>query len=319
VTNAVAQILRHGSIAEIARVDRTDGQLLDLFVRHRDHEAFTVLVQRHGPLVLGVCKRILRNSADADDASQAAFLVLARKAATIGTRELLAQWLYGVAYNTARKLRRTNARREARALPLKEISEPCKPETSDLQSELLNLLDEEVNRLPDRYRMPIVLCDLEGISRKEASRLLGWPEGTVAGRLARARTLLASRLSRRGVEIPSAVLGAMLSARPAEAISPELISGLVRSVSVTGVANAVAKGMVSTRVANTTEGVLRAMFLQKLKTAAIGLMLCGLALAGATGIFRAMATAQTEPNAPLAALKDDKAEPKKRVRSLPCP
>jgi RNA polymerase sigma factor (sigma-70 family) len=313
VTSAVLQILRHGSISEIARVDRSDSQLLDLFVRHRDQEAFTVLVQRHGPLVLGVCKRILRNSADAEDAFQAAFLVLARKAATIGTRELLAQWLYGVAYNTARKLRRTNARRAARLIPLEELSEPCVPETSYLQSELLNLLDEELSRLPVRYRMPIVLCDLEGISRKDASRLLGWPEGTVAGRLARARTLLASRLTSRGIEIPSAVLGTMLSARLAEAIPPELIAGIVRAVSVTGVANAVAKGMVSARVANTTEGVLKTMFLQKLKTAAIGLMLCGLALAGATGIFRAMATAQTEPNTPLASLKDDKAEPKKPV------
>src|SRR5438552_1618086 len=124
VTRTVVQILGHGDIAELARADRTDGQLLDLFVRQRDQEAFAAVVRRHGPMVLGVCRRVLRNHADADDAFQAAFLVLARKAGSLGRRELLAQWLHGVAFNTARRLRRTNARRTLREVPLAEVAEP---------------------------------------------------------------------------------------------------------------------------------------------------------------------------------------------------
>ena len=122
--NTVTQIL--DSIAEeAARSDRTDGQLLDLFVRLRDEDAFAAVVRRHGPMVLGVCRRVLRNAADADDAFQATFLVLARKAATISTRHLLGQWLYGVAYNSARKLRRSKQRRAAREHPLTEGAEPA--------------------------------------------------------------------------------------------------------------------------------------------------------------------------------------------------
>jgi RNA polymerase sigma factor (sigma-70 family) len=317
VTNAVVQILRHGCIAEITRADRTDGQLLDLFVRQRDEEAFALLVKRHGPLVMGVCKRVLRNNADADDAFQAAFLVLARKAATIGTRELLAQWLHGVAFNTARKLRRTNARRLTRELPLEELLEPCAQEVSDIQCELLAALDEELRRLPDRYRLPIVLCDLQGTTRKETARMLGWHEGTVAGRLARARMLLAARLKNRGLAPISAVVGAILSEQVAVAVPPELIDGVARAASVPGASNAMAMSLVSSRVANTTEGVLTAMFLQKLKTAAMILLLCGLAIAGATGLFRAAATARTEPIIPLVDVGDDKPEPKKPTPTTP--
>src|ERR1700722_15609313 len=143
VASVVIQILRHGSIAEFPPPECTDGQLLDLFVRERDQDAFATLVQRHGPMVMGVCKRVLRNVADADDAFQAAFLVLARKASTIGTRELLAQWLHGVAYNTARKLKRTNARRVHHEMPLDGLTETGVIDQSVQHRELLSILDEE--------------------------------------------------------------------------------------------------------------------------------------------------------------------------------
>jgi RNA polymerase sigma factor (sigma-70 family) len=169
--NTVTQIL--DSIAEeAARADRTDGQLLDLFVRLRDEAAFAAVVRRHGPMVLGVCRRVLRNAADADDAFQAAFLVLARKASTITTRHLLAQWLYGVAYNTARKLRQSNARRALREGPLAG-AEPL-ASAPDARDELLVILDEELNQLPDRYRAVLVLCDLEGAAVPKGPSAGAW-------------------------------------------------------------------------------------------------------------------------------------------------
>src|SRR5262249_27741756 len=147
VSFPVVQVL--DTIAEVARAERTDGQLLELFVRHRDAEAFAAVVRRHGPMVLGVCRRMLRNPADADAAFQAAFLVLARKAGSITARALLAQWLYGVAYNTARKLRRSNARRAMRECPLAEAPEPTTRESPEARDELLAILDEELARLPE--------------------------------------------------------------------------------------------------------------------------------------------------------------------------
>jgi RNA polymerase sigma factor (sigma-70 family) len=282
VTHTVVKILGRGDIAELTRADRTDGQLLDLFVCHRDAEAFAAVVRRHGPMVLGVCRRVLRNHADADDAFQAAFLVLARKAARIGTRELLAQWLYGVAFNTARKLREANARRAVRERPLAELPEPPAAGGSDCHAELAAILDEELSRLPERYRVPIVLCDLEGATRREAARLLGWPEGTVAGRLARARAMLAERLAGRGVVMPVVLLVAILAERQATACGPELL-------------RAVATGEVAPRIAETTERVIHAMFVKQLKTIGLAALACGLVLAGAFGAFTLPATAQPAP------------------------
>jgi RNA polymerase sigma factor (sigma-70 family) len=311
VINSVVQILVTNHIDELTRDNQTDGQFLDLFVRQRDQDAFASLVHRHGPMVLGVCRRVLRNPADVDDAFQAAFLVLARKAATIGTRDLLAQWLYGVAYNTARRLQRANSRRVKRERPLAEVSEPSIEGGPDLRAELIAILDEELSRLPEQYRLPIVLCDLEGATRKEAARMLRCPEGTVAGRLARARTLLALRLTSRGVAPTAAILAAILTERHAVAVSHGLVAGVVRAATVSCVANAAAMGFVSRRVASTTEGVLKAMFLKQLKTGAVAALLCGLVIAGMAGLFRASATAEPDPNMPLADAKDDKTDPRK--------
>src|SRR5262245_36421984 len=165
----------------------TDGDLLTRYVRHRDEAAFAALVCRHGPMVLAVCRRVLHNPHDAEDAFQATFLVLVRKASAVRCPGLVGNWLYGVAYRTAQHARRALLKRrtrEAEVVPRAEAPH-------DAWTDLRDLLDEELERLPDRYRAAVVLCDLEGATGKEAAVHLGLPAGTVASRLARGRALLA--------------------------------------------------------------------------------------------------------------------------------
>ncbi len=174
----------------------TDGELLERFVRQHEEAAFAALVQRHGPMVLSVCQRVLRHSQDADDAFQATFLVLAQKAHRLRRPGLLANWLYGVAYRTALHARQHAARRSEREREAaKRIVLSDDPERKRLA--LRRVLDEELHRLPEKYRAPLVLCYLEGKTNKEAARLLGWPSGSMAHRLARGRDLLRKRLEAR--------------------------------------------------------------------------------------------------------------------------
>ena|SRR5579884_642172 len=173
----------------------TDGGLLDLFLARRDESAFAELVRRHGPMVLAACRRVLGgNRADADDCFQATFLVLVRRAAAVRPRDRVGGFLHGVACRTALEARRAAARRRAREARAVPRTEP----TEDSGAERREALDRELARLPDRYRAAVVLCDLEGLSRKEAALRLGWPEGTVSSRLSRARSLLARRLKGHG-------------------------------------------------------------------------------------------------------------------------
>jgi RNA polymerase sigma factor (sigma-70 family) len=258
----------------------TDGQLLGCFVEHRDEAAFAALVRRHGPLVWGVCRRVLRGHEDAEDAFQATFLVLARKAAGIRSRGLLANWLYGVAYNTARKARALAARRMSRERQVKEMPEPAAAE-QDLWDDLRPLLDQELSRLPDKYRAVVVLCDLGGKTRKEAARQLSVPEGTVAGRLARARTMLAKRLTRLGAVLSGGALAALLSQKAASASVPaSVVSATIRAAGLLAAGQAAATGVISVKVAALTEGVLRAMLLTKLKTAVTVLLVLGIVAFG---------------------------------------
>jgi RNA polymerase sigma factor (sigma-70 family) len=239
-----------------------DGQLLTGFILRRDEAAFEALVRRHGPMVLGVCRRVLGNPHDAEDAFQATFLVLARKAATLTRRELVGNWLYGVAYRAALEVRATRPRRE------EQVSAMPEPEVFDAPhdgGDLRAALDHELNRLPEKYRAPVVLCDLEGRTRREVAQRLGIPEGTLSGRLTRARRTLAARLTRRGVTLSGGALAAALSPGAAAARLP---TSLV--VSTTGAATAVAAGrvaasVVSARVAAVAQGVLKTMLLNKLK------------------------------------------------------
>src|SRR6516164_4060478 len=189
--------------------DVSDGHLLDLFIRHKDESAFAALVRRHGHMVLGVCQRILANSHDAEDCFQAAFLVLVRKATTIQPREMVGNWLYGVAYRTALEAKKMAARRRNRE---KKKFGMRRPEADpDRWQELRPLLDEELSRLSDKYRFVLIACDLEGHTRKEVAGALDLPEGTVASRLARARAMLAKRLKRRNLAMSATALAAILA------------------------------------------------------------------------------------------------------------
>jgi RNA polymerase sigma factor (sigma-70 family) len=266
-TNQMSKVIQHLRRAVLLRDGEglTDGQLLECFIEHREEAAFTALVRRHGPMVWSVCRRLL-NHHDAEDAFQATFLVLCRKVASIQPREMAANWLYGVAHQTALQARRTAARRRARERQVTEMPEPAVPE-KDLWRDLQPLLDEELSRLPDKYRCVIVLCDLEGKTRKEAARQLGVPEGTVAGWLARARTMLAKRLTRHGFALSGGALAAVLSEKVASAsVSISAVSSTIKAAGFFAAGQAATAG--SANVVGLAEEVLRAMLLAKLKQAA---------------------------------------------------
>jgi RNA polymerase sigma factor (sigma-70 family) len=295
----------------------TDGELLRSFVQVRDEAALAALVRRHGPMVWGVCRRLLRSHHDAEDAFQATFLVLVRKAATIRDRKKVANWLYGVAHQTAVRMRATAARRRGREHQVADMPEPAAKD-ADLHDDLRPLLDLELSRLPDKYRVLIVLCDLEGKTRKEAARQLGCPEGTVGGRLARARAMLAKRLSRHGTAVPAAALAAALSMEAASASLPAAVaSSTIRAASLVAAGQA-ASALISAEAVALTDGVIKAMLIQKVRTVTVlvmaavcvagGLFTCRAAPGGPEG--GAPAVQDTAPPAPARA--DDKAEPAKK-------
>ena len=183
-----------------------DGRLLALFLAG-NQVAFRELVDRHAPLVFGVCNRILRHHQDAEDAFQAVFIVLARRAADVWPQDAVGSWLYGVASRVALKARTQRTRRWSREEAIEEVVQPCGPTS---EPDTTEVVDRAVRKLPEVYRAAVVACDLEGLSRKDAARRLGWTEGTLSGRLARARKLLADRLRKAGIACPLAGLAAVL-------------------------------------------------------------------------------------------------------------
>jgi RNA polymerase sigma factor (sigma-70 family) len=268
--------------AELRRetADLTDGQLLDGFLSRRDEAAFGTLVRRHASMVWGVCRRIVHNHHDAEDAFQATYLVLARKAASIAPREMVANWLYGVAYRTAVKARMMAAKRKARERQVMHVPEPPVVD-ADLWRDLQPVLDQELSRLPEKYRVTLLLCDLEGKSRKEAARQLAIPEGTLSSRLTTARTKLARRLTRRGVALSSAALAVPLAQNAATASVPAAVVSSTIKAAIPFAAGQAAAGLLSPSVAALTEGVLDTMSLAKLKTAAAVVLAVAILGAGA--------------------------------------
>lgn len=267
-----------------------DADLLGRFVADRDEAAFTVLVHRHGPMVIGVCRRILRDSHAADDAFQATFLVLARRAGSLRRRSLLANWLYGVAYRTALEARRAGAVRrakETRAAAMKEWTVGPAEGTPDLHE----ALDRELAALPDVYRTAVVLCDLEGLPRAEAATRLGWTEGTLSGRLARARALLARRLAKYGLSAAGVAVAA-------DGIAPALVESTARAAVLTMIGHSVA-GVVPAAAVELSQGVMKAMFVTKLKGLVAVVMVAGaVAWTGAAGhLPEAAAGPQDQPKA----------------------
>jgi RNA polymerase sigma factor (sigma-70 family) len=291
-TGAIIQHLRR-MVLRVDEAGMTDGQLLEEFVSHRDAAAFESLVRRHGPMVLGVCRRILRDPHDAEDAFQSTFLVLARKAAPVSPRELVGNWLYGVAQTTAIRLRATNAKRRLRERQVADMPEP-EAMPKDRQDDLRQLLDEELARLPDKFRVPIVLCDLEDRTRREVARQLKLPEGTLSSRLTMARRMLAKRLARHGLAISGGTLATALSQSATSAcVSVSLVSSTVKAATLAA-AGQIATGLISAPVAALTEGVLKAMFLTKVKTV-MGVTLMVASLCGAAGlIYQTQAAEQRE-------------------------
>jgi RNA polymerase sigma factor (sigma-70 family) len=277
----MSNLLYHLRRCALARdcANVSDRELLEAFVVRRDAASFEALVRRHGPMVLGVCRRVLRDYHDAEDAFQATFLVLIRRASVVPPGAV-GNWLYGVAYRTALDARRGAARRQMKEILEENLPQPG-TESLDAWRELRPLLDEELSRLPDKFRSAVVLCDLEGRTRAEAALHLGVPEGTMSGRLTTARRLLAARLTRRGITLSATGLAAVLAQGSAKATAPV---SLLKATAVLGEASAAAAATVPsatvTALADRMSGDLFAIAWKRWAVALIGVPLLGLATTG---------------------------------------
>ncbi|HKB02510.1 MAG TPA: sigma-70 family RNA polymerase sigma factor [Gemmataceae bacterium] len=278
--------------AVAAADDRSDAQMLDDFVRGRDPAAVEAIVRRHGPMVWGVCRRALSHH-DAEDAFQATFLVLARRPDAVRPPGLLGNWLYGVARRTALKAKTLAAKRHSREATVDTLPDPPAPEPAEW-ADLRPVLDRELERLPAKYRAPIVLCDLEGKTRQEAARRLGWPEGTVNSRLSIGRKKLAARLARRGLALSGGVLTVTLVERAAGRVPAELLSATVELLSNPAVPPGPAAAL--------AQHVVKAMTLSKLKLPAVVLGVFALAVGG---VFLRPAAGDSRPEKPAVTVTAD--------------
>ena len=246
----------------------SDSELLERFVKTGDQAAFELLVWRHERMVFGVCRRVLRNHHDAEDAFQATFLILARKAASIRNRQVVAGWLYRIAFRVAHHARPKSSRRERPGnydAELTSIPSPREAGSELLARDIGTVLEEEMGRLPEKYRVPVVLCYLEGKTYEEAARQLGLPKGTLSARLTRARGMLQARLTQRGVGVGAGMLAVVLCEHAASAAVPAtLVAATVKAALLVASGRAAAVAALP-QVASLAEGVLRSMFLAKLK------------------------------------------------------
>jgi RNA polymerase sigma factor (sigma-70 family) len=250
-----------------------DAQLLERFVADRDEAAFEVLVWRHGPKVLGVCRRMLHHDQDAEDAFQATFIILVRKARSIAKGQSLSSWLHRVAYRVALRARMLTQQRTARQKPLSEC-QAAQGGQDAVWSDLRPVLDEEVDRLPAKYRAPFVLCYFDGKTNEQAARELGCPKGTILSRLAWARHRLRMRLTSRGLALTCGLVGTAAGPDVAEAAVPAMLVGsTVRTALLIAAGQTTA--IASRQVAILTQGVLHAMLWTKVKAGLSWVMLVG--------------------------------------------
>ncbi|MCI0455899.1 MAG: sigma-70 family RNA polymerase sigma factor [Gemmataceae bacterium] len=317
--NPVAVLLRRLCGALTARPDTSaDGVLLERFARQADEGAFAVLVQRHGPLVWGVSRRVARHEQDAEDVFQATFLLLARKAGAIRKGGSVASWLYGVAHRLALRVRTDAARRRQREEHAAALAPAAAPDDLTWR-ELREVLDEELARLPHKYRAALLLCYFEGLTQEEAARQLGWGQRVVKYRLERGRHLLRSRLARRGVTLPMVLAGPMLVGGLASAAPAALTNATLRAAVPFALARPLPSRLpdlsagstgpaegVSAQAIALAEGGLKAMFIGKLQTLAAGLLAA--VLLGSAVFLTASAAREAAPEpAP------EQASPKERA------
>jgi RNA polymerase sigma factor (sigma-70 family) len=312
-------VLQH--LRSLVGGQRSDSELLACFVMRRDPAAFAALVRRHGPMVLGVCRRVLRHEQDAEDACQAAWLVLARKAGSIRKHQSVSSWLHGVAYRVAMNLKRQIQRHRAvdgpgiaaaRSDPVQELT----------WREVRSALDKELERLPERLRAPIVLCYLEGKTRDEAAAVLGWTPGALRGRLERGRLLLRARLGRCGLALSTTLIATALAEDARAAGLPLAVSRLtIEAATRLAAGEGAISGLISARVARLAQGVIQTMLLSKLKGLTACALVMGLVVGGGVLGYRT-AGAQAQPldpqqdRAPATALAEPVAESWRETATL---
>ena len=255
------------SVAELS-----DRELLSRFAKARDEQAFAALVSRHGQMVLGVCRRVLRNLHEAEEAFQAAFLVLAKQAGSQAWHDSITSWLYSVAYRTALKQRGRLARRRSKEQAVKVDPAADADDSPHSLNELAELIDAELARLPEKLRGPLLLCHLEGLSRAEAAERLGITLAAVKDRLERGKELLRNRLVRRGVTMSATLLATAIAANTATAAVSTTLAATTAQSATGLVAGNLAAGMVSASTLTLTEGVLKTMFYEKFRIAALFLV-----------------------------------------------
>jgi RNA polymerase sigma factor (sigma-70 family) len=292
VARGLERLVDPGAIAGLS-----EQQVLARFVERGDPVAFEAIVVRYGPMVLSVCRQILRDANDVDDAFQATFVILIRKAAGLKQPEKLGPWLYGVAYRVASRARR---RTKLEGLPSNLAGRAGDQGPGD--SEQLAALHEEIQRLPEKYRLPIVLCCIGEQTHDEAARKLNWPLGTVHGRLSRARELLRGRLGRRGMAIPAMVSSA--AERPLIRRENAVPETSLRSTF------ALSKGAIPTQLKSLVHGVISAMFIEKLRSAALVVVLTALGAATASTALLAFQSQAAKPDAPAGGPSSEQAGPK---------
>ena len=312
----------HGFVQNLCRrlsvrggIGASDAELLDRWVVNQDEAAFELLLRRHGPLVLGVCRRLLHHPQDVEDAFQAVFLLLIRKAASIRQRQSLGSWLYKVAYRVA--LRARADRQKTAVAPAADLEAlAAAPDDELLWRDLRPVLDDEVQRLPEKYRAAFVLCHLQGLTNQQAADTLGCPLGTVLSRLSWARQRLRLRLARRGLAVSAVGLATVLSDSAASAtVVPALIQSTLVASEHFAVGTAATAGAAPSVLL--AEGVLKTMFTNKLILPTVAVL--GLLALGAVATFHLAQAApppRATPAAPTPARAKTPAKTKEVIRSI---